>query len=101
MTKIKKTLALLMVLVMAMTMMTLPASAAEIEEEVEPCIAIMECGVCGGVFRFVQHCDVIVDSKVEEGVVFVRYQHYDVYSCETCGYTHHVNITEDLYWSKY
>ena len=48
MTKIKKTLALMMVLVMAMTTLVLPASAVTPEEEMQPYVAYKTCPNCGG-----------------------------------------------------
>lgn len=46
MTKIKKRLALMMALVMAMTMMALPASAAQLETEIEPLSEVIPCPRC-------------------------------------------------------
>ena len=98
MTKIKKTLALVMVLVIAMSSLILPVAAAE--TDVEPAAAVARCRVCDGDFKFEKHCDVVYETKVEAGITYVRYHRFDVYSCVVCGYTQHINLQWDLYWTK-
>ena len=93
MTKIKKRLALLMALVMAMTMLALPASAATGEDEVAPCGAVVECVNCGGECS---RSSGETKSKVymgedEERVCHVpahyhtKHVPYTTYICTSCG----------------
>ena len=94
MTKIKKRLALLMALVMAMTMLALPASAAEAEDEaISPQAVVGQCPNCGGTGTTTD--DFVRTEVWQEGscrpdsntTVHVHtYYIYDRYIyCRTCG----------------
>ena len=97
MTTIKKTLVLLTVLVMAMTILALPASAITEDDVLEPCANVTVCPSCESeTYTYV--------GKIEAGVEDNRachissyvhahtdYYMFDRYVCTTCGYTHKNN----------
>ena len=93
MTKIKKTLALLMVLVMAMTVLVLPASAVSTEEGVEPCAAYAHCPSCGtitayytGTYNASEAIPVVAYQCIYRAEAHNHYQKvvYERYRCGTC-----------------
>lgn len=94
MTKTKKTLALMMVLVMAMTVFAFPVSAAASEENaVEPKASAVACPICSNsvlvrsVYSYkyeVTETSCSGDSVVDAHTVKV-YNNYA--SCSTCGDT--------------
>ena len=95
MTKIKKTLALMMVLVMAMTTLSLPASATQLESEIEPISEVIPCSKCGdGAYSYYQSVDeawptITSASNCYKGYAdnhthYTAYRYYYVV-CPTCG----------------
>lgn len=94
MTKIKKRLALMMALVMAMTTLILPASAANVEDEVVPCAVTRFCSTCGG--DVTQRRLLVATRKVDVSSCnksSSEHDHtlntYDVYdTCVNCGTTY-------------
>lgn len=104
MTKIKKRFALMMVLVMAMTMLALPASAStDGENSVEPRYVVVSCPSCGGDAVFSRR---VIDerygsSPVAENICPTEsdahshylYRSYDLYVCNSCGHTFKINYS--------
>ena len=95
MTKIKKRLALLMALVMAMTMLALPASATQLETEIAPISEVIPCPRCeDGAYSYYQSVDeqwIIVTSAsscykgyAENHTHYIAYRYYYIV-CPTCG----------------
>lgn len=110
MTKIKKALALMMVLVMAMTTLALPASAVASEKELEPCAAVMECTTCGNSMTLTK---TVTNAAEYRSVVayecgyyapahnHVRTVSYKLYSCATCGTSTKVYTSVSAYNCPY
>lgn len=94
MTKIKKTLALMMVLVMAMTTLILPVSATTVEDEVEPCSGtVLECPVCGketygyaGPFVEQGSDDIVCSNNPRTEHTHYYNYYYNRYLCTNCGF---------------
>lgn len=104
MTKIKKSLALMMVLVMAMTILAMPASATTVEEAaIEPRYVAVTCTSCGGEAVFVRRVtnERYGSVPVAEGICqhekgdhsHYKVRDYDTYTCKSCGYTLKLNYS--------
>lgn len=99
MTKLRKRLALLLVLVMAMSTLNLPTAAAE-PEEVEPCAVVVQCEKCNGSVRYLGErvfygivgCNTFMDQCEFPAVHNHETEEvYELYSCDDCGYEYKRN----------
>ena len=91
MTKIKKTLALVMVLVMAMTTLVLPVAAVAPQEEVAPCAAESTCLNCGELSMRQYYVNKTETVYVTCGACSYAHKHTRVNryldsACSNCGY---------------